>query len=660
MEKIDTILTGGVVITMNKTFNVIPDGALAIRGENIVAVGTSAAIAAAFTADNTVSCHGKYILPGLINAHTHAAMTLLRGMADDLRLDVWLIGYIMPTEREFVSPDFCRLGTSLACAEMIRGGVTTFADMYYFESDVAQATAAAGLRALLGETVLKFPAPDAETYEDSLTYTEDFINTWRGHTLITPAVAPHAPYSNTDETLRKCAELAVKYDVPLLTHIAEMRLEVDDSMRDYEQTVVRWVESVGLLKAKVLAAHCVHVDEAEMQILRKHGATVSHNPSANLKLASGIAPVAAMLKNGLTVALGTDGPASNNDLDMFEEMRLAAFLAKTATNDPTALPAKQALLMATRQGARALFLDKVTGSLEVGKRADVIVVDADALHNMPHFDVNPDAVYSQMVYTAKSTDVRHTLVNGRWLMRDRQLLTLDEQSLREQAAAYAERIGVFLTTHKDDVLSKLVAISGEVERSESFEIQVKALLRDESKVLLLLDHPAVVISRTVRYRQYDTFFLFDDSTNVRLRYREDDRIDDKGNVESTRTRLTLTTPDKEREFNATVLLSHSRFIAPADRPLRFYQEYFQNAHRSELVKDRRRWQIEYKGVMFYLNIDRVLNPALPDIYIELKARTWSARDAEQKADLIHEMLAIMGIAPEDTVHEEYLEMQSAN
>jgi 5-methylthioadenosine/S-adenosylhomocysteine deaminase len=658
LEKIDTLLTGGVVITMNRKFDLVPDGAVAICDREIVAVGTSIDISKQYTADKVVDCKGRYILPGLVNAHTHASMTLLRGMADDLRLDVWLMGYVMPTEREFVSPEFCRVGASLACAEMIRGGVTTFADMYYFEADVAAAVAAAGLRGILGETVLKFPAPDAETYEDSLQYARGFIERWRNHPLITPAVAPHAPYSNTHETLRRCRDLAIEYDVPVLIHIAEMRQEEDDCLRDYGMTVVPWVEESGLFDAKVLIAHCVHIDEQEMQIIRKHRATISHNPSANLKLASGIAAVKDMLDHRITVGIGTDGPASNNDLDMFEEMRLAAFLAKTASNDPTALPARQALLMATRQGAEAVFLGNVTGSLEAGKRADVIVVDAQPMHNIPHFDANPDAVYSQLVYAGKSSDVRHVICNGQWLMEDRRLLTVDENMLREQARGYAARIGTFLEARKDDVLSKLLAISGGVERSESFENQVKAVLRDESTVLNLLDHRGVKILRTVRYRQYDTYFVFNDAQKSRVRYREDDTIDDGGNVLSVRSRLTFTSAMKEREFNSTVLLSHSRFIAPADRPLRFYQEYFQDAARQELVKERRRWHLEYKGVLFFLNIDRVLTPALPNIFIELKTRTWSAKDAENKAKMILEMLDILRINPADIVRADYLEMAS--
>jgi 5-methylthioadenosine/S-adenosylhomocysteine deaminase len=642
---------------MNSTFDVIHDGAVAIRESNIVAVASSAAIVERYHAEQVVSCKGQYILPGLINAHTHVPMTLLRGMSDDLRLDVWLIGYIMPTEREFVSPEFCRMGTKLACAEMIRGGVTTFADMYYFEAEIAETTAEAGLRGVLGQTILKFPAPDAETYEHSLEYAQHFIEKWKNHPLITPAVAPHAPYTNTEETLRKCTELALKYDVPQIIHLAESKLEVEDNQRDYGKTVIPWVKSVGLFESKVLAAHCVHVDDHEIRNLRDHGVSVAHCPSANLKLASGIAPIKQMLDYGVTVGIGTDGPASNNDLDMFEEMRLAALLAKTASMDPTALPARQALLMATRQGAKALFLDDVTGSLEVGKRADIIVVDSQPLHNMPHYDVNKDAVYSQIVYAGKSSDVRHVMVNGKWLMRDRQLLTLNEEELRQKAAEYATQIGVFLGKHEEDVLRKLLAIGGGIERAESFEVQAKAVLRDPSIIEELLSREDVEVLRSVHYRQYDTYFVFDDSKKGRLRYREDDRMDENGNVQSVRSRLTFTEATKEREFNRAVLLSRSRFIAPADRPLRFYQEYFHGASQRELIKERRRWRINYQDVLYFVNVDRVLHPPLPDTFIEIKSHTWSLSDAENKAARIREMLKVLGIDDKDIIHADYLEME---
>ncbi len=660
MQQVDIILRSGTVVTMNTVFDVFHDGAVAIRGAQIVAVGSTESILARYSAPEIVDCSRHVIMPGLVNAHTHVPMTLLRGLADDLRLDVWLMGYIMPTEREFVSPEFCQLGTGIACAEMIRGGVTTFADMYYFEGDIAEATAAAGMRAVLGQTILKFPAPDAESYDESLANTRRFIEQWRGHPLITPAVAPHAPYSNTDITLQKCTELALEFGVPLLTHIAETRQEVDDSLEIYGKSVVPWVKDVGLLEAPVLAAHCVHIDEFEMRTLAKHNAAVAHCPSANLKLASGIAKIQQMLEHGITVALGTDGPASNNDLDMFEEMRLAAFLAKVATEDPTALPARQALYMATRAGAKALQLEDKIGSLEPGKLADITILNAEPVHNMPHFDANSDAVYSRIVYAGKANDVSHVLVNGAWLMKERQLLTLDEPALLEQARVYAAEVGTFVTAREGDVLSKLVAVSNDVERSESFEVQMKAVLRDESIVDKLLTLPNLQITREVHYRQYDTYFIFPDPQMGRVRYREDDRLDEKGSVQSVRTRLTYTMPTKEREFHSTILLSHSRFIAPADRPLRFYREYFQASEVRELQKDRRRWRVEYFDVLFFVNVDRVLKPELtqPNTFIEIKSRTWSARDAENKADMIRELIRMIGIEETDIIHTDYLEMET--
>jgi 5-methylthioadenosine/S-adenosylhomocysteine deaminase len=487
MEKVDTILTGGVVITMNADFSVFFDGAVAIRGSEIVAVGPSEKIATAYEAAEVVSCEGQYIIPGLVNAHTHVPMTLLRGLADDLRLDVWLMGYVMPTEREFVNPEFCRLGTKLACAELIRSGVTTFADMYYYEADIAQATADAGLRGVLGQTILKFPAPDADTYDESLEYTRRFIEQWRGHPLITPAVAPHAPYSSTEDLLAKARDLALEYDVPVLIHISETSQEEEDSRKLYNKSVVPWVQDSGLLDAKVLAAHCVHISGKDMHIMHEHHTTVAHNPTSNLKLASGIAPVQQMLDTGLKVGIGTDGPASNNDLDMFEEIRLAAILAKTQANDPTALPARTALLMATRLGAEVCFLGDITGSLEPGKRADIIVIDSNKVHNMPHFRRDKNSVYAEIVYATKSTDVDHVIVDGRWLMRDRELLTLDEAALIEESLTYAAKVDRFLTAHEGDILSKLLAVGGGLERSESFEVQTKAILLDEMAVEKLLN-----------------------------------------------------------------------------------------------------------------------------------------------------------------------------
>jgi 5-methylthioadenosine/S-adenosylhomocysteine deaminase len=648
----DVLLTNALVLTMDPQFSQHAPGAVAIGGDRLLAVGPAAED---YTAAETVDCGGKALLPGLVNAHTHAPMTLLRGLADDLRLDVWLLGYMMPVEREFVKPDFVRLGTGLACAEMIRSGVTCFADMYYFEDAVAQATAAAGLRAVCGQTVLKFPTPDASSYEDSLALARDFILAWKDHPLIVPAVSPHAPYTCTAEILQACAALAVEFDVPLHTHISETLLEVENARRDFGMPVVPWIKRQNLLEAKVLAAHCVHIDEGEMRTLKNAGAGVAHNPTSNLKLASGIAPVPLMLRAGLNVGIGTDGPASNNDLDMFAEMHLAAILAKGSTGDPTVLPARQALLMATRLGAQALHVGHLTGSLEPGKRADLILVDlGQALHNTPAFTRDPNAIYSQLVYAAKSTDVTDVMCNGRWVMRDRRLLTVDEAGLALAARDYARRIDTFLIQREESVLQKLVAIGGAVE-GESFEVQAKVKLETDAPVLQVLAGNALRIVRSVRYHEFDTYFLFDDPEQGRVRFREDEFVDANGQVTNVRSRLTLTGPKHERSYGS-VLLSRSRYLAPAVHTLRFYREYFKPAEEREIEKDRRRWLVEYRGVQFFVNLDRVLKPALPGYFLEIKSRTWSRRDAEHKASLITELLELLGASPEATVKEEYVEL----
>jgi 5-methylthioadenosine/S-adenosylhomocysteine deaminase len=652
VNKADTILKNATVVTMDAEARLIPGGAVAVLGDSIVGVGPEAEIASAFEASETFDCGGQALIPGLVNAHTHVPMTLLRGLADDLRLDVWLLGYMMPVEREFVSPDFCRLGTLLACAEMIRGGVTCFADMYYFEDSVAQATADAGLRALCAQTVLKFPSPDAASFEDSLAAARDYIGRWRGHPLILPSVAPHAPYTCTPEILRASTDLAVEFDVPLHIHLAETAIEVDQWREEHGMPVVPWVKKVGLLEAKVLAAHCVHVDDGEIRTLAHAKVGVAHNPSSNLKLASGLAPVAAMHEAGLPVGLGTDGPSSNNDLDMFEEMRLASFVAKTVSGDPTALPARQAVAMATRIGAQAVHLGHLIGSIEVGKRADLVRVDLDTLHNLPRFEREADAVYSRLVYAAKPTDVTDVMVNGRWVMRDRRLLTIDVEPLLAAAQEYARRIDTFLIAREGSLLSKLVAIEG-AQQEESYEVQLKVRLDDPAAPMAAVEKPPFEVVRRAHYHEFDTYFTFSDPTHERLRYREDEFIDSEGNISHVRYRLTITGPAAEREYEASVLLSRSRFIAPATHSLRFYREYFDPDAMTEVEKDRLRWLVRYKGVEFFVNVDQVTKPALPGSYLEVKSRTWSRRDAEEKAGLILEIMRALGAQGAEAVTQDY-------
>src|SRR3990172_1608687 len=486
------LLKNAIVLTMDDDYQIFEPGAVAVQGDQIAAVGAEAGILQAYPDAEVIDCGGKILMPGLINAHTHVPMTLLRGLADDLRLDVWLLGYMMPVEREFVSPDFVQLGTRLACAEMIRSGITSFADMYYFEEDVARATAQSGMRGVCSQSILKFPTPDAHSYEESLAYARDYIQRWKDHPLIIPSIAPHAVYTTTEDILRDCAGIAMEYDVPLHIHIAETSFEVENLRREEGMPVVPYVKKLNLLDAKVLAAHCVHLDDGELRTFKHYNTGVAHNPSSNMKLASGIAPVKRMLDLGLNVGIGTDGPASNNDLDMFEEIRLASFLAKGSSGDPTALPARQTLAMATRMGARAMHMGHLTGSLEPGKRADLIVLDLQPLHNAPAFARDANAVYSQIVYAAKSTDVTDVMCNGQWLMRDRKLLTVDEPALLRAARDYAKKIDIFLIQREGSVLQKVVAIGGAVEH-ESFEVQVKTRVPGEAAEEALEGLPSEVI-----------------------------------------------------------------------------------------------------------------------------------------------------------------------
>ena len=418
--------------------------------------------------------------------------------------------------------------------------------------------------------------------------------------------------------------------------------------------VVPYVKKQGLFDAKVLAAHCVHIDEGEIRTLQRAGAGVSHNPSSNMKLGSGIAPVNKMLEMGLNVGIGTDGPASNNDLDMFEEIRLASFLAKVSSGDPTALPAPMALSMATRIGAQALHIGAVTGSLEPGKRADLILVDTSPIHNSPRFERDQNNAYAQLVYAAKSTDVSDVMVNGKWLMRAHTLLTLDEADLLKQAASYARRIDTFLMAREQSVLSKLVALGGSIEE-ESFEVQIKVKLGEPAAVRTALEKHGLKIIYTRHYRQFDSYFFFDDPAQGRLRYREDDLMDEKERVNTVRTRLTLIGQKREDEFDDDVLLSRSRYLAPAAQTLRFYREYFRPSSEQNIEKDRQRWHVKYKEVEFFINLDRVETPDL-GYFLEIKSRTWSRKDAERKAQLTAELLALLGASGGEHITHDYVEL----
>lgn len=656
-KKVDVLFTNAIVLTMDGELNQYDPGAVAVKGDSITAVGPQAQIKKEYSANETIDCGGKVLMPGLVNAHTHVPMTLLRGLADDLRLDVWLMGYMLPVEREFVSPEFVRLGTLLACAEQIRSGVTTFNDMYFFEDAIAQATADAGMRAVCGQSVMKYPAPDAAAYEDSLAMAREFIKKWKGHPLIVPAIAPHAPYSTTPEILRTCADIAKEFDVPLHIHISETAFEVETMRKEQGMPVVPYIKKQGVLEAKVIAAHCVHIDIGEIKTLQHVNAGIAHNPSSNLKLASGFAPVQRMLENGLNVGIGTDGPASNNDLDMFEEVRLASFVAKATSNDPTVVPAATALLMATRMGAQALHIGHLTGSLEAGKRADLILVDTSPTHNSPRFRRDPHNAYAQLVFASKSTDVTDVMVNGKWLMRAHELLTLNETDLLKQAREVAQKIDAFLIVREQSVLSKLIALGGSMEQ-ESFEVQVKVKVTEPDQLVQKMKRPEIEITAYKHYHQYDDYFMFDDPAQGRLRFREDNLINARGEVENVRSRLTLLGQKREGEIGHDVLLSRSRFLAPAVHTSRFYREYFTPKLEVSVEKDRLRWHIRYKNTEFFVNLDEVKEPHMGH-FLEIKSRTWSRKDADLKAELASELLNLLGVGDAEAITQDLIEMLTA-
>jgi 5-methylthioadenosine/S-adenosylhomocysteine deaminase len=435
-QRADLLVTSGTIVTMDAERRVIEDGAIAVRGGVIVAIGPTAEIVAKYSGARSINASGRLILPGLINTHNHAPMTLLRGLADDLTLQEWLEKYIFPAEAKNVTEDFVTWGTRLAVLEMIRGGTTTYVDMYYFEDAIARATKAAGMRAVLGETWIDFPAPDNKTHAETIAYTEEFLKKWKGDPLIHAGVAPHAAFTNSEESLKDAAALARRYGAPILIHVSETKRENDEIRAKYGASPVAFLDRIGFLGPDVLAAHCVWLDAADIATLVQRDVGCAHNPSSNMMLASGTAPVGDMLRAGLRLGLGTDGPAgSNNDLNMMEEMDLAAKLQKVSRMDPRALSAEQALELATIGGARALHMEKEIGSLETGKKADIILLRTDLPHAVPSYNL-----YSSIVYTLKASDVVTVIINGRIVMLDRRVLTLNEPGVLAKAMEYAQKV----------------------------------------------------------------------------------------------------------------------------------------------------------------------------------------------------------------------------
>ena len=420
---------------MDENLAIIEKGAVAVKEKQILEVGKADEILKRYTAGNIMEGKSRVVMPGLINTHTHAAMVYFRGIADDLPLTEWLNNHIWPAENKWLSPEFISGAIELACLEMLKGGITTYNDMYFFEDAAGEAAKRIGMRAVLGSGILDFPSVSAKTSDEYLDNAERFVHNWKGDELITPCIAPHALYTCGTETLKKSKAMAGKLDVPLHIHLAETQWEVEEIKLRYKMRPVEYLADLGFLDETVLAAHCIWIEDNEIELLAKHKVGVSHCMESNLKLASGFAPVATMLAAGVRVTFGTDGAASNNDLNILSEMSTTAKIHKALSNNPTVLDAKTIVLMATRWGAEALGLGDKTGTLEKDKRADIIMINLNKPHLLPLYDV-----YSHIVYAAMASDVETVMVNGKVVVKNRKLITADESEILYKARKWCGRI----------------------------------------------------------------------------------------------------------------------------------------------------------------------------------------------------------------------------
>ncbi len=432
----DLLILGGLVVTMDESDTILRDGGLALRDGAILAVASRASIEETYSAPRAIDARGGLLMPGLINAHTHAPMTVYRGLGDDLPLDTWLKEYIWPAEARTVSPDMVYWGTLLAACEMVRAGMVLFSDMYFFENDIGRAARDIGMRAVLGEALVDFPAPNAKSPAEGLAYVRDSFQYWAGDPLVRVSLQPHSCYACSTDLLVKSKELADEYGAIVLTHACETAREIDDVLARTGERPVQLLDHLGMLDRHMVLAHGVHVTPDEIALLAERGSHVAHNPQSNMKLASGTAPVPGFVEAGVNVALGTDGAASNNDLSLWAEMQTAALLHKLDTGDPTVLPARTVVHMATRGGAEAMGLGRELGSLEAGKRGDVIILDLDRPHLVPMYDP-----YSHLVYAARPSDVRTVIIEGRLVVQDREILTVDEAEAMARVRAMASALG---------------------------------------------------------------------------------------------------------------------------------------------------------------------------------------------------------------------------
>ncbi|MEW6116198.1 MAG: amidohydrolase [Nitrospirota bacterium] len=438
MESVDYIVRGDYVLTIDERMDTIVDGAVAVKDRRIIDVAPSESILRDYQCDRIVGGEGRVVLPGLINTHTHAAMVYFRGLADDLPLKVWLEEHIWPAENSLLSSGFVADAIELACVEMLKAGITTYNDMYFFGGSAAASTKKLGMRAVLGVGILDFPTMTAKTIDEYLDNAERFIEEWKGDELITPCIAPHSAYACGPETLQRAMALAERHDVLMSIHLSETEWEVGEIVSKYGKRPVEHLAAIGVLNRRVVAAHCVWVDEHEIALLAEREVGVSHCLESNLKLASGIAPVPRMLAAGVKVSFGTDGAASNNDLNILSELSTAAKLHKTAAKDPTVLDSKTALLMATRWGAEVLGMGSSIGSIAKGKKADLITINLRKPHLLPLYDV-----YSHIVYAARASDVESVLVDGRLIINGGSFVDACEQDILHKAMEWGERIALY-------------------------------------------------------------------------------------------------------------------------------------------------------------------------------------------------------------------------
>ncbi len=447
----DIIIKNSYIITMDKSLSEFETGSIVIKDGKIAAIGDNEDIEKRYRAIEIIDGTNKLVMPGLINTHTHAAMTMFRGYADDINLQEWLYDHIFPVEQKFVNAENVALGARLGIAEMLRGGTTTFNDMYYFVDEIAGVVDQTGIRAVLSKSLIDFPAPNSPTPGEGMDQLKKVIKKWNNHSRITIAVGAHSIYSCDPELIKDSKLIADKYSVPFNIHLAETRTEFNEIKKEYGLTPLAFLDSLGVLSNNVIAAHSVHLDPEDIKLMAKKGVRVAHNPQCNMKIVSGVAPIPQLMDSGVRVGIGTDGPASNNDLDMFEEIRTAAFIHKLTCGDPTVMDAQTVLKMATNGGAKVLGIEDQTGSLEVGKKADIIILDLEKPHAYPRYNI-----YSLIVYSLKSSDVETVIIDGEIVMKNRNFLTIKEDVLYSEIDSLASKIskhikefGILMNTNKN-------------------------------------------------------------------------------------------------------------------------------------------------------------------------------------------------------------------